>query len=137
MSGAFRIPVIGELAQSFNPAVVKVSQESQDVNYNDTSPVTIGTIRANQSILVIGVILQIKTAFAGTGTMDIGITGDTDRYYADGTEIDAAGAKFVATAVGAEDAPTSNTNVICTIGAGFTGGVLSVRLVYVDNADLT
>lgn len=138
---AFQIPVYGEQALSFNPGLIKVTAESQNINYNDSSPVVIGTIKANQKILVVGAIVNIKTAFAGTSpTLDIGIATDPDRY-ADTADIVPTTAgikiKFNASGSPAEENPTSDQNVLATIGGtGLTAGVASVRLLYIDIADL-
>jgi hypothetical protein len=138
----FQIPVFGELALSFNPGVLKISDESQSVNFGDTSPVTIGTIKAHSHLLVVGAIVDIKTAFAGTApVLDIGITADPDRY-ADQTEIAAttAGIKviFGGAASRAEENPSADQAVLATIGgSALSAGVATVRLIYVDIANLT
>lgn len=133
---AFQIPVYGEVYPGADIGIVKVTDESQDVLYTDTSPVTIGTIKANKNIIVIGAIVNTKTLWAGTTpTLALGITGTGD-YYLTNTEIvctEAGVKKLLSLKTALEQSPTSDLNVIVTIGgSSLSAGVTSFRLIYVD-----
>lgn len=116
------------------------------VSYNNTSPVTVFKIPAGA--LVMGAMLRVKTAFAGTSpTLDFGdedgatsfipnasVTEGTEGWYPAGAEITSYGAylydgtkkslrKFY---------PAEKSATVTIGGSALTAGVAEVYLIYFD-----
>lgn len=107
--------------------------KSDAINYNSASPVSTFDVDANT--LVVGVIVQIVTAFVGTSpVLSIGVAGSTARHLAT-SDVTTTATGF--TAIFKPFDYTSAATIITTIGGtGLSAGVARVWLVYRAKSDL-
>jgi hypothetical protein len=123
---SFNSPTTGQVLQyngtswvpatlSSGPSNVQLIQ-STTISFNSSSPVTMFTLPANHIILECRVI--IDTQFNGTPTLEVGISGNTDKYLeqVDVNLTDVAGSVY--SAIKGNAPPVSNESIIATYSAG-------------------
>jgi hypothetical protein len=104
------------------------------LTYEDTTAAVAFTLPKGTRL--VAWVFNVKTAFSGgTGTVDIGITGDTD-YLVDGGDVSSAGQAMPTTTVAHPGYETTNeTPVYMSVGAGNSAGEVDVTLLFALETD--